>query len=173
MKSLLVTGGTGHLGPVVLARFSRQYNCITLGRNETPKVDKIFGVLHLAGGFTMGSSLDDFSKMLDASLLSAVRAIEPVREKIEDGGRIIAMSSVASLTTPKGMAAYVAAKAALNAYIEVLAKELAQRKITANALLPFLLGPDGVPYERVAETIGFLLSDTGASITGQLIAMTL
>ena len=114
MKSLLITGSTGHLGPVVLARFSRDYNCIALGRNETPKVDKIFGVLHLAGAFAMGSSIDDFSKMLDASLLSAVRAIEPVREKIEDGGRIVGMSSLASLTTPKGMAAYVAAKSGLS-----------------------------------------------------------
>src|SRR5207245_85289 len=133
----------------------------------------IFGVLHLAGAFTMGSSIDDFSKMLDANLLSAVRAIEPVREKIEDGGRIVGMSSVASRTTPKGFAAYVAAKSALNAYIEVLSKEFQPRRITANALLPSTLGPDGAPYERVAETIGFLLSDTAASITGQLIAMTL
>jgi NAD(P)-dependent dehydrogenase (short-subunit alcohol dehydrogenase family) len=172
MKSLLITGGTGQLGRVVLARFSHEYNCIALGRNETPKTDKIFGVLHLAGAFTMGSSLEDFTKMLDANLLSAVRAIEPVRKNIEDGGRIIGISSIASRTTPGGLAAYAAAKAALNAYIEVLAKDLQKRRITANALLPSTLGAQGIPYERVADAIGFLLSDAAASISGQLIAMT-
>ena len=39
-------------------------------------------------------------KMLDANLMSAVRVIEPMREKIEDGGRIIGISSLASQTTP-------------------------------------------------------------------------
>jgi NAD(P)-dependent dehydrogenase (short-subunit alcohol dehydrogenase family) len=141
-------------------------------RTEFPKIDRVFGVLHLAGAFSPGSSLDDFSKMLDASLLSAVRAIEGARDKIEDGGRIIGISSLASRTTPKGLAAYVSAKAALNAYIEVLAKEFQPRHITVNALLPSALGPTDVPNERVAETIAFLLSEAAASITGQLIAMT-
>ena len=172
MKSLLITGATGHLGHAVLERLSREYNCLLMTRTEFPKFDRIFGVLHLAGAFTMGSSPDDFSKMLDANLLSAVRAIEGAREKIEDGGRIIGISSIASRTTPKGLAAYASAKAALNAYIEVLSKEFQPRHVTANALLPSTLGPNDIPFERVAEMIAFLLSDAAASITGQLIAMT-
>jgi len=172
MKSLLITGGTGHLGPVVIQRLKSEYDCILLRRGEVPKVSAIFGVLQLAGGFTPGSSPDNFEKMLDANLMSGVRAIEAVREKIEDGGRIVAISALASLTWPKGIAAYVAAKSALNGYVEVLAKELHQRRITVNALLPSALGPNDVPYERVADAIAFLLSDAAASITGQLIAMT-
>jgi|SRR5581483_5870627 len=172
MKSLLITGGTGHLGHAVLERFSREYHCIALGRGETPKVDTIYGVLHLAGAFTLGATPDDFARMLDANLLSAVRAIEAVRGHIEDGGRIVAISSIASRTTPAGLAAYAAAKAALNAYVEVLAKELQPRRITANALLPSTLGPTGIPFERVAETIAFLLSDTAVSISGQLLSLT-
>lgn len=172
MKSLLITGGTGHLGHAVLERFSREYHCIVPGRGETPRVERIFGVLHLAGAFTLGSTPDDFAKMLDANLLSAVRAIEAVRENIEEGGRIVAISSIASRTTPAGLAAYAAAKAALNAYIEVLGKELQPRRITANALLPSTLGPTGIPFERVAETIAFFLSEAAAPITGQLLALT-
>ncbi|HJT16554.1 MAG TPA: SDR family oxidoreductase [Thermoanaerobaculia bacterium] len=173
MKSLLLTGGTGHLGRIVVDRLSPEYRCVLLGRNETPKVDRVYGILQIAGGFAMGSSLDDFTTMLDANLLSAVRAIEPMRDKIEDGGRIIAISSIASRTTPAGLAAYASAKAALNAYIEVLAKDLKSRRIGVNALLPTTLGDDGIPYERVAEMIVFLLSEAAASLTGQLIAMTL
>ncbi len=171
MKTLLITGGTGHLGPFVIARIKNEYNCIVLRRGETPSVSSVFGVLHLAGGFSPGSSPDDFAKMLDANLMSGVRAIEAVRGKIEDGGRIVAISALASLTWPKGIAAYNAAKSALNAYLETLAKELHERRITVNALLPSALGPNDVPYERVADVIAFLLSDAADKITGQLIAM--
>jgi len=182
VKSLLVTGGTGQLGQAMLERLSGDYRCLVVTRTEFPKVDRIYGVLHLAGGFTVGSAPDDFAKMLDANLMSAVRVIEPMREKIEDGGRIIGISSIASQTTPAGLAAYASAKSALNAYIGVLARDLQTRRITANALLPSALATPSmlgsmpreklIPLERVTETVAFLLSDAAASITGQLIAMT-
>ncbi|HJT17599.1 MAG TPA: SDR family oxidoreductase [Thermoanaerobaculia bacterium] len=173
MKTLLLTGGTGHLGRIVVDRLSSDYRCVLLGRNETPDVDRVYGIVQLAGAFAMGSNIELFNTMLDSNLLSAVRAIEPLRDKIEDGGRIVAISSIASRTAPAGLAAYAVAKAALNTYVEVLAKDLKSRRITVNALLPTTLGADGVPYERVAEMIAFLLSEPAASLTGQLIAMTL
>ena len=172
MKSLLITGASGNLGHAVVEHFQKEYRCIPVPRGELPKVDSVFGVLHLAGAFTSGSKPEDFEKMIDASLTSGVRTIESIRDKIEDGGRIVAISSIASLTKPAGLAAYVAAKSALNAYIEVLAKELQKRRITANALLPSTLGEGGVPLERVNAAIAFLLSDDASSITGQLIALT-
>jgi NAD(P)-dependent dehydrogenase (short-subunit alcohol dehydrogenase family) len=182
VKSLLVTGGTGQLGQAMLERFRRDYRCVVVTRTEFPQVDRIYGVLHLAGAFTLGSAPDDFTRMLDSNLISAVRVIEPMRERIEDGGRIIGISSIASQTTPAGLAAYASAKSALNAYIGVLAKDLQARRITANALLPSALATPSmlgsmpreklIPLDRVTETVAFLLSDAGASITGQLIAMT-
>jgi NAD(P)-dependent dehydrogenase (short-subunit alcohol dehydrogenase family) len=186
----------------VVAALAADYRCIVLYRSEeawqelrrsirgdnitgtadpSQVKDPIYGVLHLAGGFTMGGSAQDFQRMLDANLLSAVQAIQAVEKRIVDGGRVIAISSAATLTKPAGMAAYVSAKSALNAYIEVLSKELQPRKITVNAILPTSLDtPTGrktmprellVPLERVVDTIAFLLSDGAASITGQLIAL--
>jgi NAD(P)-dependent dehydrogenase (short-subunit alcohol dehydrogenase family) len=172
VKSLLITGASGNLGHAVVEFFQKEYRCVAVPRDAMPSVDEVFGVLHLAGAFTLGSSPEDFTKMLDASLMSGVRVIESVRERISDGGRIIAISALASLTKPAGMAAYIAAKSALNAYIEVLAKELHKRRITANALLPSSLGGTGVPLDRVNAAIAFLLSDDAAPITGQLIALT-
>ena len=172
MKSLLITGATGNLGHAVVARFQNEYRCIAVARGETPKIDSVFGVLHLAGAFAMGSKPEDFEKMLDASVMSGVRVIESVRDKIEDGGRIVAISSIASLTRPAGMAAYAVAKSALNTYIEILAKELQKRRITANALLPSTLGEGGVPLEHVHAAISYLLGDDASGITGQLIALT-
>ena len=204
MRALLITGGTGELGHAVVAGLAAEYRCIVLYRSEeawqqlrssirgdnitgatdpSQVKDPIYGVLHLAGAFTMGGSAQDFQRMLDASLLSAVQVIQAVEKRIVDGGRVVAISSAATLTKPAGMAAYVSAKSALNAYIEVLSKELQPRKITVNAILPTALDTPKerkaiprellVPLQRVVDTLAFLLSDGAASITGQLIALTM
>ena len=96
-------------------------------------------------------------------------------------GRIIAISSIASIQKPAGIAAYAVSKSALNTLIEVTAKEVAGSGITANALLPDSLDTPGtrksmpdaklVPLERVAESIVFLLSDAASNINGALIPL--
>lgn len=183
MKTIVVSGATGELGTAILPRFEREYRCVVLRRNDDPSsiADELHGIVNLAGAFTTGSSLDDFARMLDANLLSAVKTIGGVAPRLQDGGRIVAVSSVASLQTPAGLGAYAASKAALNAYLRVLAKELAPRHITVNAIAPSALDTPSmrnamrrdqlVPLDRVAETILFLLSDAGGAITGQVIAL--
>jgi NAD(P)-dependent dehydrogenase (short-subunit alcohol dehydrogenase family) len=199
-RTLLITGGTGELGHGVVERLVRDYRCLVLYRSEEswnrlresvpgenlagivdPPNEPIYGIVHLAGAFTMSSTLADFKNMLESSLFSFVRVIERVKDNLVDGGRIVAISSAATLTKPGGMSAYVAAKSALNATIESLANELRSRNITANAILPSALDTtpmrDAMPHERlvalpdVAETIAFLLSDAASTINGQLIAM--
>lgn len=170
MKTLVVTGGTGSLGSTVVPRLERDYRCVLLARDgSSPEpLSNVFGVVAMAGAFASGASVDDMTQMLDANLFSFVRAISTALPHLEDGGRIIAISSAASLTAPKGLGAYTASKAALNAYVQTLAHELAPRRITANALLPLALAQPAV-RERVAEWIAFLLSDNGTGVTGQLI----
>jgi NAD(P)-dependent dehydrogenase (short-subunit alcohol dehydrogenase family) len=197
-RTLLITGGTGDLGHEVVRRLARDYRCLVLYRSEEswirlreavpgenvvgveePRQEPLYGLVHLAGAFTMKSGPDDFRKMLDANLFSFVRVYDRAKENLVDGGRIVAVSSAATLTKPPGMAAYVAAKSALNATIEVLANELRPRGITANAILPTTLatpanasfGGRKVPTGNVAETIAFLLGESAASISGQLIAL--
>jgi NAD(P)-dependent dehydrogenase (short-subunit alcohol dehydrogenase family) len=184
MKTVVITGGTGDLGRVVVPRLLREYRCAVLFRDEAQfkklgqfenligiqldrmkSVAPVYALVHLAGAFAMGGSVEDFSRMLEANLLSAVRAVDAVRPHLEKNGRIVAISSAASLSKPKGMAAYVSAKAALNAFVESLAKEF-----TANAVLPGTIDTDA-KRENVAEVIAFLLSDDAATVNGQLIAM--
>jgi len=201
MKTILITGGTGSLGRVVVARLLRDYRCAVLYRsseawqrltNELEDAEQLVGLpgdleddasvrraaeraaplhalVHLAGGFGGGSSPDDFPKMLDMNVMSAVRATRAALPHLESGGRIVAISSSATLAHPPGIAAYVVSKSALNAYVQTIAGELRERGITANALLPGTL--DATLHVRVAETITFLLSDAAAAISGQLIAM--
>ena len=203
MKTLLITGGTGDLGAVVVKRLQRFYRCLIFYRSaeswsrlreevgetqnvvglqsfeDLTQVAPLFGVVHLAGGFASGGTPEDFQKMFDTNVMSAVHAIHAALPHIEKNGRIVAISAAASLTKPAGLAAYNASKAGLNSYIETLAKELKDRSITANALLPTALDTPAnrrgserlVKRENVAEMIALLLSEQGGSITGQLIGM--
>jgi NAD(P)-dependent dehydrogenase (short-subunit alcohol dehydrogenase family) len=183
MRTLIITGGTGELGRALVPRFERDYRCVLLGRDSDPATidEELYGIVNLAGAFTTGASPDDWAHMLDANLLFAVRTITALAPRLADGGRIVAVSSAATLTKPAGMAPYVVSKSALNAYIEVLANELRPRRITANAVAPSALAtppmlkttsPDLlVPLDRVGETIAFLLSDAAASITGQVLRL--
>jgi NAD(P)-dependent dehydrogenase (short-subunit alcohol dehydrogenase family) len=149
---------------------------------EVKRVAPVYGLVHLAGGFAAGETPENFTTMLEMNLFSAVRAVEAALPYLEKGGRIVAISSAATLSKPAGLAAYTASKAALNTYVETLAKDLEDRDITANALLPTTLDtpeqrrqlpPDKlVKRENVAEMIALLLSDRAANVNGQLIAMT-
>lgn len=202
MQTVVITGGTGALGHAVVPRLLRDYRCVVIYRDieswhelkqalgaherlvgcseegDLARFAPIHGLVTLAGAFT---TEDEWAKMIDANLMLAVRALASVRPHLADGGRIISISSLATLEPAGGSHAYTASKAALNSVILTTAKELAPRHITANALLPSALATPPmlksmaaeklVPLERVAETIAFFLSEAAGSISGQLIGM--
>ena len=105
-------------------------------------------------------------------------------------GRIINMSSVVGVAGNPGQANYAASKAALIGLTKSVAKEVARRNITANALAPgyILTGMveelsddlkqmilDRVPMNRlgvpedIAGIVAFLCTDEAGYITGQVI----
>jgi 3-oxoacyl-[acyl-carrier protein] reductase len=105
-------------------------------------------------------------------------------------GRIVNISSVASITGNRGQVNYAAAKGALNSATKALSLELASRGITVNAVAPGIIdsGMAGgtfdadaiaklVPAKRagraeeVAALVGFLASDDAGYITGQVISI--
>lgn len=206
MKTILVTGGNGDLGQAVLPRLLDDYRCAVVYRSqeswtglitrighsnrldgirsldEVSRFAPLYGLVSLVGGFTAESREDDFRRMFDTNVIPAVKALSTALPIMEDGGRAVFISAAISLTKPSGLAAYIASKAALNALVEVTAKEQRARGITVNAVLPGTLATDQnrsttdpgklVPLEHVADTIAFLLSEPAANITGQLIVMT-
>ena len=196
-KTLLITGGTGGLGTVVVDRLSRDYECVLLRREhfadeatlraaiaaaETP-----YGLVHMAGGYAGGAvsetTTDTWRQMIATNLDSAFLVIRETlaRMRRDRPGRIIAISSAATIGKFAGAAAYTISKTGLNTLIELTAAELAGTSITANALLPGTLDtpasraamPDArrVPLERVVDAIAFLLSDSASSINGALIPL--
>lgn len=113
----------------------------------------------------------------------------------EDGGSIIAISSMASKSCIAGHCGYASSKAAVNAMVKVMAKEFLRRKIRVNAILPtyvdtpLLKGdvesafgldekinsiqPLGIiTPESIAYLAEFLLSEKSRYITGALIPVT-
>ncbi|KAF9595785.1 hypothetical protein IFM89_004187 [Coptis chinensis] len=107
------------------------------------------------------------------------------------GGRIMTITSSLVGSLYPGYSAYAASKAAVETMIKILAKELKGTGITANCIAPgpvatelFYAGKteemikrvaDGCPLGRIGETndiaplVGFLASDAGEWINGQII----
>ncbi len=135
---------------------------------------------------------EDWEAVLDTNLSGAFYCIKAVLREFlkQHSGRIINITSVvAQLGTP-GQANYAAAKAGMIGLTKAVAREVASRGITVNAIAPgFIeagltgdlrpnlvaqyleqvpLGRAGKP-EEVASAVVFLASDDAAYITGQVV----
>lgn len=135
---------------------------------------------------------DDWSTVLHTNLSSAFYCTRAVlREFVrQHGGRIINIASIVAEVGNPGQANYVAAKAGLIGLTKAVAREVATRGITVNAVAPgFIeagmtsrlsaeqtrahieqvpLGRAGKP-EEVAAAVVFFASDDAAYITGQVL----
>jgi 3-oxoacyl-[acyl-carrier protein] reductase len=105
-------------------------------------------------------------------------------------GRIVNMTSISGLIGNRGQVNYAAAKAGLHGATKALALELASRGITVNAVAPGIIASPmsdavfssdaidrlvpmkraGTP-EEVADLVAYLVSDTAAYISGQIISI--
>ena len=80
------------------------------------------------------TNLDGFYNTLHPIVMPMVRA--------HDGGRIVAMSSLAGIAGNRGQVNYAASKAGLIGAVKSLAQELAKRAITVNCVAPGLIETD-------------------------------
>jgi 3-oxoacyl-[acyl-carrier protein] reductase len=145
-------------------------------------------------GLSMRISEADWDLVVDTNLKGAFNFTQAVERPMikQRSGRIINISSVAGLMGNAGQANYAASKAGLLGLTKTIARELATRGITCNAVAPGFISTDmthvlpddikeavvkNIPMGRFGETadiaaaVAFLASGEARYITGQCLTV--
>jgi 3-oxoacyl-[acyl-carrier protein] reductase len=145
-------------------------------------------------GLSLRMSIDDWDTVMNTNLRGAFSfAQAAIRTMVKQrSGRIINISSIAGLTGNPGQANYSASKAGLIGLTKTLARELASRSITVNAVAPGFIVTDmtqdlpdklkdavleKIPLhqfgqaEDIAAAVAFLASAEAKYITGQVLTV--
>jgi 3-oxoacyl-[acyl-carrier protein] reductase len=85
---------------------------------------------------------EEWSAVIDTNLTGVFNLCKAAEPVLESGGSIISLSSISAAIGFYGQANYAAAKAGVVGLTKVLARELAKRRITVNAIAPGLVLTD-------------------------------
>lgn len=136
-------------------------------------------------------SEEEFDSVIDVNLKGAFNTAKHASRYMlkQRSGRIINISSVSGIMGNAGQTNYAAAKAGLIGMTKTLARELAARNITVNAVAPGFISTDmteklpeavveqvknQIPLKRfgnvkdIADMVAFLATNEGNYITGQV-----
>jgi len=145
-------------------------------------------------GLIMRMKSEDWDTVLDTNLKGAFNLVKALQRALMKGTdpRIINIASVIGLIGNAGQANYAASKAGLIGLTKAIARELAGRKVTCNAIAPGFITTDmtdelsdelkadiiaKVPLadfgqvEDIANAVLFLASPAARYITGQVLAV--
>ncbi len=130
----------------------------------------------------------DWEDVIETNLSAVFRVVQTALPFLADGGRIVSMASISGVIGIFGQANYASAKAGVIGLTKVLSKELANRRITVNAVAPGVILTEmgkSIPEEsrqlmlaqiplrrfgepeEIGKVILFLCSDLASYMTGQ------
>jgi 3-oxoacyl-[acyl-carrier protein] reductase len=211
----LVTGGSRGIGKAIAARLTEDgFTVVTLGRTsgdvqadigDSASVERVFGevrerfgpvlvLVNNAGerqdGLAIRMKSDQWESVIDTNLNGAFHCIRRALDDMLSArwGRIVNISSVVAERANPGQANYGAAKAGMLSLTRTIAREMARKGITCNAVTPGVIETDmttdiadkllaGVPAgrigrpEEVAHAVSFLCSDGAAYVNGATLAV--
>ena len=153
-ETLTELAGEGHLSFTLDVR--REEDCLGLGDFIASRALSIQALVNSVGistpQYVLTPSFEQWKQPLDVMLIGAVHLCRQLVPKMNDGGRIVHITSIHSERVMDGASAYGMAKAALTQYTRSLALELAPRGILANAIAPgFVNTPMSVKADGVNE----------------------
>lgn len=142
----------------------------------------------------MKISEEDFDSVMNTNLKGCFHTIKALYRTFlkQRSGRIINLTSVSGIMGNAGQANYAASKAGVIGLTKTVAKELASRNVTVNAVAPGFVDTEmtqamsetakeailsTIPLKRpgttadIAEAVAFLSSDKASYITGQVITV--
>ncbi len=171
-------------------------SCETFIKNVIAEFGNIDVLINNAGitkdGLLMRMKKEDFEDVIDVNLVGTfniTRNVIPYMIKAKKG-RIVNISSVVGISGNAGQTNYSASKAGIIGFTKSLAKEVASRNITVNAIAPGFIQTQmtdvlkeevkqeilkQIPLKRfgtsedVANVVKFLVSEESSYITGQVI----
>lgn len=186
----------GRKAVLIQADISKQEDCERMFREMESSLGTMDILVNNAGitrdNLAVRMSESEFDQVIDTNLKGAFFCMKMAGKAMMKArkGRIISISSISGVRGNAGQINYCAAKAGIIGMTKCLAKELASRNITVNAVAPGYIDTDmtavlpekvkeqvlqQVPLKRmgqprdIAETVAFLASDRAAYITGQTI----
>jgi 3-oxoacyl-[acyl-carrier protein] reductase len=191
-------GNSGASFLICRADVSKKADCAALSQAAMELSGRIDILVNCAGitrdGLLMTMSEEDFDTVLDINLKGTFLMSQAVSRQMlrQRYGRIINLSSVVGIHGNAGQTNYAASKAGVIGFTKSLAKELAGRKITVNAVAPGFIETkmteampekareavlSSIPAKRAGQTeevaaaVVFLASFEAAYITGQVLGV--
>lgn len=162
-------------------------NLVTSLRAQFERLD---AVILNHGAIDMDDSTQA-AKLFDTNILANDTLLRALLPQLKPNASIVAISSVNAQLPARGAALYSASKAALNCWVQAMAKELGPQGIRVNAVAPgafdtpenqrdsdlvrafadmTALGRIATP-EDITPVVRFLLSDAARFITGEVITV--
>lgn len=186
----VVNGGGTALA--LKANVGKEAEVITMVEAFVAEFESIYGLVNNAGIYDRKKfqelTLQDWQETITTNLTGAFICVKAVLPHMVEGGRIVSVSSVLAHRGSNQGAHYAASKAGIIGFTKSLARELASKNITVNAVAPGAIETDiiaddtpekrkerekttplarvGQP-EEVAEAVSYLLSKGAKYITGE------